>query len=138
MSATAAVAPSLPTVPRTRSILVVDDDAVVVKAMTVLLERAGYRTVGCVTAADALERACPTIAAAVLDIHLPDMNGLELSQTLRHRIGPTAPIIILSGDVSMQTIRALPDAGATYFFAKPVDTGMLIAKLKTWIDGDGL
>lgn len=117
-----------------RTILVVDDDAVVVKAMMALLTRAGFETVGCGTAAAALACACPTMAAAVLDVHLPDMDGLELSQQLRQRIGPAAPIVILSGDNSIQTIRRLPEAGATYFFAKPVNTAMLIEQLKRWTD----
>jgi len=67
-----------------------------------------------------------------VDIHLPDMNGLDLSQLLRERMGPGAPILILSGDNSMETIRALPDAGATYFFSKPVNAEILVERLKQW------
>ncbi len=119
------------------TVLVVDDDPVVIRSLTILLNRAGFAVAGCPTGAAALARAAadadgPPIAAAVLDIHLPDVNGLTLSQQLRSTLGPAVPIIILSGDNSMQTIRALPDAGATYFFAKPVNTGMLIGQLKQW------
>ena len=119
-------------------VLVVDDDPIVIRSLTVLLDRAGFAAFGCLTGLAALDRARsadgPPLAAAVLDIHLPDANGLALSQQLRGVLGPAVPIIILSGDNSMQTIRALPDAGATYFFAKPVNTGMLIAQLKGWTD----
>jgi DNA-binding response OmpR family regulator len=133
--------PIPPSTPTTLSVgptvLVVDDDPVVVRSLTVLLNRAGFAVAGCGTAADAMSRAAtpgdaPPVAAAVVDIHLPDANGLTLSQQLRAALGPAVPIIILSGDNSMQTIRALPDAGATYFFAKPVNTGMLISQLKQW------
>ena len=117
-------------------VLLVDDDPVVVRSMTLLLDKAGFGVFGCQTGAAAMARATaagePAIAAAVLDIHLPDANGLVLSQQLRAVFGPTVPIFMLSGDNSMQTIRALPDAGATYFFAKPVNTGMLIGQLKEW------
>jgi DNA-binding response OmpR family regulator len=115
-----------------RSILVVDDDPLVVKAMRNLLKIEGFNTLGCFTGSEALKIADDNIAAAVLDIHLPDMNGLTLSRQLREALPPEVPIIILSGDSSMDTIRALPDAGATYFFSKPVNTGMLIGKLKEW------
>ena len=122
------------------TVLVVDDDPVVIRSLTVLLNRAGFAVAGCTTGAAALARATdasagPPVAAAVLDIHLPDANGLSLSQQLRATLGASVPIIILSGDNSMQTIRALPDAGATYFFAKPVNTGMLIGQLKQWTGG---
>jgi DNA-binding response OmpR family regulator len=115
-----------------QTILVVDDDPLVVKAMRNLLKIEGFNTLTCVTGAEALDRADENVAAAVVDIHLPDMNGLELSRQLREILPPEVPILILSGDSSMDTIRALPNAGATYFFSKPVNTGMLIGKLKEW------
>ncbi len=118
---------------RTFTILIVDDDALVVRAMQNLLRRAGFDTIGCMTAADALSKCVVGIDAAILDIHLPDMNGLTLSKRIRNVLGPGAPIIILSGDTSMDTIRALPDAKATYFCSKPVNTSILIGQLKDWL-----
>lgn len=118
-----------------KPVLIVDDDPLIARAMQSLLGRAGFRPLICRTAADALSRTTPGIAAAVVDIHLPDMNGLELSQQLRDRLGPDAPIFILSGDNSIDTIRQLPDAGATYFFAKPVNADILIQRIKEWTTG---
>jgi DNA-binding response OmpR family regulator len=115
-----------------RSIMVVDDDPIVVKAMRVLLHAEGFKTVECQTGSEAMRVANENISAAVLDIHLPDISGLSLSRQLRGIFKPDVPIIILSGDNSIETLRALPDAGATYFFAKPVNTGMLMSKLKEW------
>ncbi len=120
------------TAAQTRTILVVDDDPLVVKAMRNILQNEGFETLGCLTGAEAMELADGTVSAAVVDIHLPDMNGLDLSRKLRATLRAEVPIVILSGDNSMETIRALPDAGATYFFAKPVNTGMLISRLKEW------
>ena len=65
---------------------------------------------------------------AVVDIHLPDMNGLVVSQKFRERLGPHAPIIVLSGDTSMETLNSLPHVGATYFFSKPVNSGQLLER----------
>lgn len=117
-----------------RTILVVDDDPLVVRAMSILMTRAGFRAIMCKTAADALKKADNYISAAVVDIHLPDMSGLALSQQLRQRLGPDVPIVILSADNSIETIRALPDAGATTFFAKPVNAARLIDHLNEWLD----
>ncbi len=122
------------TVPPKPRILLVDDDPVVLRAMKLLLEKSMFDPICCATASEALTRAHAGIDAAVLDIHLPDHNGLWLSQQLRPVVGPDRPIVILSGDNSMETIRSLPDAGATYFFSKPVNTAMLVAKLREWTD----
>ena len=123
-----------------RTLLIVDDDPIVLKAMQNILRKAGFETIGCLNGADALSKCVVGIHAAVLDIHLPDINGLELSQQIRSRLGPVMPIIILSGDTSMDTIRALPEAGATYFCSKPVNTSVLIDQLREWlhISPDGI
>lgn len=132
------MASSSPTTERTdtvKTILVVDDDPLIGKAMRTVLGKAGFRAFVYATAAQGLAHADSSIAAAIVDIHLPDMNGLELSQRLRERLGPDAPIFILSGDRSIDTIRQLPDAGATYFFAKPVNADVLIERLTEWTSG---
>ncbi len=120
--------------PESRVILVVDDDPMVVKSMEAILRRAGFDTIGCLNGADAMSKAAAGISAAVVDIHLPDISGLTLSHELRDKLGPAAPIVILSGDNSMETLRALPAAGATYFHSKPVNSGMLIGQLKEWLN----
>ncbi len=117
-------------------ILFVDDDLIVLRAMKSLLEKAGFDPTCCGTAEDAMTRARAGVDAAVLDIHLPDQNGLELSLQIRDVIGPDRAIIVLSGDNSMETIRALPGAGATYFFSKPVNPKLLVDKLREWTETD--
>ena len=115
-------------------VLVVDDDPTVGRAMEVLMSKAGFAPVVCGTGAAALQSAgAGDVAGAIVDIHLPDMNGLTLSQRLRECLGPTTPIVILSGDNSIDTLRALPDAGATYFFAKPVNGARLVEQMKEWV-----
>jgi CheY-like chemotaxis protein len=122
-------------------ILIVDDDPVVGRAMEVLLSREGFHTAVCQTGSEAMSIVNDQqFVAAIVDIHLPDMNGLALSQHLRISMGPVRPIVILSGDNSMETIRSLPQTGATYFFSKPVNAVRLIEQLKEWtrpiIDGE--
>ncbi len=62
--------------------------------------------------------------------NFPDISGLIVTQKLRERMGPKAPIILLSGDRSMETLNSLPHVGATDFFSKPVNSSQLIERLR--------
>ena len=122
------------------TILIVDDNHLVTRALSSLIRDAGYAPQACYSGADALAwvdrpDARGTIpAAAVIDIHLPDINGLILSHKLRERFGPDTPIVVVSGDTSMETIKSLPHVGATYFFPKPVNANALLERLKDLIE----
>jgi CheY-like chemotaxis protein len=72
-------------------------------------------------------------AGAVLDIHLPDLNGLVLAMKLRNELGADIPIIVLSGDTSMETIKSLTHVGATYFLSKPVSGSKVVEVVREWI-----
>jgi DNA-binding response OmpR family regulator len=72
-------------------------------------------------------------AAALVDIHLPDLSGLVVAQKLREMLGPDAPIVVVSGDTSMEVINALPHVGATYFFSKPLNVAYLLERMKEWV-----
>ena len=119
---------------RTRTVLVVDDNETVTKALRLLLGEAGFEVAAFTSGLAALRYVDgDRPAAALIDIHLPDINGLILTQRLRERLGPDLPLIILSGDTSMETLNSLPHVGATYFFPKPLQTNQLLARLKEWI-----
>jgi len=120
-----------------RRILVVEDNQVVTRALSGLLRQEGFDPVVFHAAQPALELAAQEaaagvtpFAAALLDIHLPDFSGLELSRELRKSLGAKMPIIILSGDTSIDTLHELAEMGATYFFPKPVQAGLLLQRLK--------
>jgi CheY-like chemotaxis protein len=116
-------------------ILIVDDNAMVTKALAGLIRGAGFGAVACQSGSEALSYAQnSTPAAAVIDIHMPDMNGLVLAQKLRDRFGPQIPIIIVSGDTSMETLRSLSHVGATYFFSKPLSATLLIQRLRELLE----
>jgi CheY-like chemotaxis protein len=114
-------------------VLVVDDHAITARALAALLQSVGYRTTVCHRGAEALARAREThFDAAVVDVHLPDLSGLIVSQQLRQRLGPDAAVLVLSGDTSMQTLNSLSHCGASYFFSKPVNAGNLLDWLRQW------
>jgi two-component system CitB family response regulator len=118
-------------------VMVIDDNPHVNKALAVLLRRAGFIPIPCHRGADALDyvrRFDTPPCAAVVDIHLPDISGLVLAQQLRTRFGPETPIVVVSGDTSMETINSLSHVGATCFFSKPVNAAALVDELKRLTD----
>lgn len=124
---------STPDTVKTAQILLVDDDPTVTRALANLLKRNGFTPVCFNTGHEAIGHitdSADPVAAVILDIHMPDVSGLVVSKRIRDILGPDVPIIMLSGDGSMQTLKALPHAGATHFFSKPIKTEQLLAYLR--------
>src|SRR5215212_6556789 len=114
-------------------VLVVDDNAAVAHALAKLLDSEGWRVTICYSGLDALKQVeCEMLSAAVIDIHLPDISGLVLSAKLRQQYGPKLPIIVLSGDTSMENIRSLEHVGASYFISKPINSDHLVERLREY------
>jgi DNA-binding response OmpR family regulator len=115
-------------------VLIVDDHAPTARALAKLLDSANYEATIAHRGADALARARDDggFVAAIVDLHLPDISGLIVTQQLREALGPQVPIIVLSGDTSMQMLNSLPLVGATYFFSKPVNANAFLERMKHW------
>ena len=112
-------------------ILIVEDDAPMGAALSGLFENEGYSAVVKSNGNEALKYNSSDLCGVLLDVHLPDMNGLDVANVLRMKYGPRLPIIMLSGDGSMDVIRQLGDAGADYFFSKPVNPNVLLEYFDT-------
>jgi two-component system KDP operon response regulator KdpE len=113
--------------PRPR-ILVVDDEPQIVRALKVVLREAGFDASAAETAAEALDiAAVRPPEAAIVDLVLPDGDGIELTRRLRE--WSDMPILVLSavGDES-QKVHAL-EAGADDYVTKPFGTRELVARL---------
>jgi two-component system, sensor histidine kinase RpfC len=116
-----------------RRVLVVDDNQAVTAALLRLLRSEGFDPLifnAGQPALDYIREHRPE--AALIDIHLPDLSGLEVSRQLRLTHGKDLPIIIFSGDTSIETLRALDHVGATFFLSKPVNAGRLLECLQKW------
>jgi two-component system KDP operon response regulator KdpE len=114
--------------PRPR-ILVVDDEPQIVRALKVVLREAGFDAFAAETAAEALDAAAVRPPeAAIVDLVLPDGDGIDLTRRLRE--WSEMPILVLSavGEES-QKVRAL-EAGADDYVTKPFGTRELIARLQ--------
>jgi two-component system KDP operon response regulator KdpE len=117
---------SVSTSPR---VLVVDDEPQIVRGLKIILRDAGYT----VDAADTKAQALALLGsrppdALVLDLVLPDGEGVEVCQEVRRFSG--LPILVLSaiGD-EREKVRAL-DAGADDYVTKPFGTDELLARLR--------
>jgi DNA-binding response OmpR family regulator len=113
-----------------RRVLIVEDNPSVAFAMARAVDQAGYTSAVFHNASQALNHAnLSSVEAALIDIHLPDLNGLVLASKLREILGPNAPIFVVSGDTAMENLNALPFVGATHFFSKPVSVRTLLDRL---------
>src|ERR1700752_2462413 len=111
-------------------LLVVDDDRALREVLRRALTLAGYEVRLAQTGADALSQTTAVVPdAIVLDIGLPDIDGLEVCRLLR-REGNRVPVLMLTArDAVSDRIDGL-DAGADDYLVKPFDVDELKARLR--------
>ena len=120
------------------TVFVVDDDAAVRKAVSRLLRSAGIAVAGFASPSEFLAQYDPDMPGClVLDLAMPDINGLQLQTTLAKK-GCTLPIIFLTGqgDVS-KSVQAMKH-GAFDFFSKPVKEKDLLPAVRAAIERDAV
>ena len=107
------------------SLLLIDDDADVLRAVGDYFERIGfevYRETSGERGLDTFARLRPDVV--LLDLHLPDLGGLEVLERLR---GAGGAVILLTGQGDIATAVRAMQLGAEHFLTKPVDMGHLAA-----------
>ena len=103
-----------------RLILIVDDDQLLLDYLSEVLRHAGYETVQASSAEQALQAiAVREPDLALLDIHMPGMNGLELAKQLH--VTTSVPFMFLSGRGDADAGKQAASYGAVGFVVKPVD-----------------
>ncbi|HTA93621.1 MAG TPA: response regulator [Polyangiaceae bacterium] len=120
------------------TILIVDDDAFVRDSVRRLANSLGYSAQSYAGAEQFLENLRPDVhGCIILDVQLPDLNGLELQARLVE-IGRELPIIFLTGrgDIPM-SVRAMK-AGAVEFLTKPFRSEHLVEAIRVALDRDGV
>jgi two-component system response regulator FixJ len=112
-----------------RSVIVIDDDPGIRGSLRVVLEAAGFESKAFSSALAFLADPPAEAGCAILDIRMPEMDGLTLQDEMTKR-KIELPVIIITGhgDVPM-AVRAMK-AGATDFIEKPFDDEILIAAVK--------
>jgi two-component system response regulator FixJ len=118
----------------TLAVYLLDDDFSVLKATRRLIDSAGWNVEAFTDPIAFLEHAAvhsPSIA--VIDIRMPDMNGLEVQTRLR-RVAPSIRVIVLTSKDDPAIRTTAMNAGAYAFFIKGVDNAEFLARIKAAAD----
>ena len=117
------------------AVYLLDDDASILKATRRLLDSAGWNNVETFTDPNAfLQRAAmDPPGLAVIDMLMPEINGLEVQKRLR-RLSPSTRVIVLTGNDDPSIRRTAMNAGACGFFVKGMETGDFLAGVEAAAD----
>src|SRR5262249_12458036 len=119
---------NLPTAPK-KTVLVIDDEAQIRRLLRLCLERNGYAVVEAATGDEGMNEAIRCRPDAVLlDLGLPDLDGLTLLKRLREWTQVPVLVVTVRGQEE-DKITAL-DSGANDYLTKPFGTGELLARLR--------
>ena len=115
-------------------VLVVDDDFMVAKVHAAFVGRTpGFAVVGVAhagaTALDAAEELRPDLV--LLDIHLPDVSGIEVLRRLRER-QPDVDVLVISAAKEVETVRTALRGGVVNYLLKPFDQDALRERLQQY------
>jgi len=119
-----------------RSVLLVDDDARNIFALSSVLERRGMRVLTATTGKEAITilESTPDVAIVLMDIMMPEMDGYQTMQEMRKNPRlRRLPIIALTAKAMKGDREKCVAAGASDYLAKPVNTEQLLAALRMWL-----
>ncbi|MDI1326148.1 MAG: response regulator [Brevundimonas sp.] len=114
-------------------LLIVDDDAEVLRSLAFMAGTRGYDVLGCATAAQAMIRLEESISCLVLDQNLPDISGIRLLQQIR-AAGIDAPALLMTTDPSAALRRQAAAVGAP-IVEKPLLDESLFEQIKNLLAG---
>ncbi len=110
----------------------VDDDETLLKALSLLMERAGYEVHEASNghaACRLLDSMSDKIDAVISDVSMANGTGLDVMR-FAHRLDPSMPVLLMTGVPSVETAVEALEAGAFKFLTKPVDPPQLLDAVK--------
>ncbi|HEY3778683.1 MAG TPA: HAMP domain-containing protein [Rhizomicrobium sp.] len=119
-----------------KTVLLVDDDARNIFALSSVLERRGMRVLTATTGREAIElvETTPSLAIVLMDIMMPEMDGYQTIDRIRDNPGfRRLPIIALTAKAMKGDREKCLEAGASDYLAKPVNTEQLLSALRMWL-----
>jgi DNA-binding response OmpR family regulator len=114
------------------TILLVEDDEGIAMPLAAALRGGGYHVTRAATGREALALAHDDLAAVVLDLGLPDIDGVEVCRRL-HENHPGVPVLMLTARTSEADVVVGLDAGADDYVTKPFRLAELLARLRALI-----
>ena len=116
------------------SILVIDDEEIIREALETLLAGEGYRVSTAATGQEGIDAAGSGLFDAVLlDLMLPDKNGIEVLEEIR-RVDDELPVIMVTAYGTIEGAVAATKQGAFYYFTKPFKNDEVLAVLRNAIE----
>jgi HAMP domain-containing protein/CheY-like chemotaxis protein/signal transduction histidine kinase len=119
-----------------RTVLLVDDDARNIFALSSVLERRGMHVLTATTGREAiaLAESTPDLAIVLMDIMMPEMDGYQTIQVIRQKPDfRRLPIVALTAKAMKGDREKCLEAGASDYLAKPVNTEQLLSALRMWL-----
>ncbi|AZE46403.1 Two-component transcriptional response regulator, LuxR family [Pseudomonas chlororaphis] len=115
-------------------VLVVDDQSLIVEELCEFLEGSGYRCVPCESSRQAIQQfnEDAEIGLVLCDLHMPDLDGIQLVQELQRIAGKhrVFEAIMLTGQADKQDVIKALRAGIADYYQKPIDLDELLAGLQ--------
>ncbi|WP_031551818.1 sigma-54-dependent transcriptional regulator [Parvularcula oceani] len=115
-----------------KTVLIVDDDPTQRRLMQAVCERAGYHVCQAENGQKAIDfmrsDSGRGVSVMMLDLHMPEMDGLEVLETLRG-FAPDLPVIVLTAQGGVETVVKAMQAGAADFFVKPASPERVIVSI---------
>ncbi len=119
-----------------RVVLLVDDDARNIFALSSVLERRGMKILTATTGSEAVQivESNPEISLVLMDIMMPEMDGYQTTAVIRENPKfRRLPIIALTAKAMVGDREKCLEAGASDYLAKPVNTEQLLSVLRMWL-----
>ncbi len=120
-----------------QTVLLVDDDARNIFALSSALERRGMNVLTATTGREAialLEESAESVSLVLMDIMMPEMDGYETIKVIRKNpIFRRLPILALTAKAMKGDREKCLEAGASDYLAKPVNTEQLLSALRMWL-----
>ncbi|MGE5451700.1 MAG: response regulator transcription factor [Acidobacteriota bacterium] len=111
-------------------VYLVEDDPDICEALEFMLTANGFEVVTCQSGSALLARLQPgTVASVLMDLRLPDVDGMDLLVTLRRQM-PSWPVIVMTGFGQVQMAVRAMKLGALDFLEKPIDETELVGLLR--------
>ena len=117
-------------------VLIVDDDARNIFALTSVLENHEMEIISATNGRDAIQliESTPDLAMVLMDIMMPEMDGYETMREIRSKPQfRTLPILALTAKAMKGDREKCLDAGASDYISKPVNTNQLLSLMRVWL-----
>lgn len=113
------------------TVFIVDDDDAVRQSLRALLESYEFKVEDYCSGPAFLARYSSDLRGCILlDMHLPEMTGLEILTRFRNDMQGALPVVMITGRGDRLTRERLLAAGANSLFEKPLDSDQLVATIQ--------